>query len=401
MSGIREGRWLCKNCGSECRGRDEECNGLDGQSGCGAARASGTRFYLPENSPYVTDSLLLDDAASGQDWNCSHCDGANKGSIAGRRVSQCAHCGNARDAEDKTVPVRFFALGDTLSSSAQASRTERDETLSLTRARRESRVEQQIARHGGSHVKNGATNLKGAAIAALAAAFVVLAGWWAWSFFTARHEVTHEVAYHHWERSISHEIYKTLSDEGWDPPSDARIDSSYTKIRSYRDVLDRYEQRQRQKSREVASGTQSYNCGTVDMGNGYFQDKTCSRTLYRTEYYTETYQEPIYRKEPVYGTWHAWKVDRWVFDRAWRSKDRGIDRHWAETPALHDKLRETGRSEALYLQLVSSEHGDKNWQVNEKVWLLVKDGETLISVTDWKGSVLESRTASGTQLPIE
>ncbi|MCA9774135.1 MAG: hypothetical protein KC466_17065, partial [Myxococcales bacterium] len=70
MSGLREGRWVCTYCGAECRGRDESCAGLDGGSGCGAARQPGVRFYLPGRRPYLTDPGLIADARSGADWHC-------------------------------------------------------------------------------------------------------------------------------------------------------------------------------------------------------------------------------------------------------------------------------------------------------------------------------------------
>lgn len=63
---IREGRWLCQFCGAENLGRFESCEG-HGSGGCGAARQPGTRFYLPENSPIITDVSLLADARSGRD----------------------------------------------------------------------------------------------------------------------------------------------------------------------------------------------------------------------------------------------------------------------------------------------------------------------------------------------
>lgn len=396
MSGIREGRWLCKHCGSECRGRDEECNGLDGKSGCGAARASGTRFYLPENSPYVTDKTLLTDAKSGQDWNCSHCDGANKGSNDGYWVKSCAHCGSARDNEDAVTPVRYHGISDVLKSAPEATRIEREDLLAATRSRRQRRVAQQNG--PGEQFSKSDRNFSLWAI--LAIPIMLFAVWMAWSFFTARHEVVHQVASHNWERSITHDEFRTLTQDGWNPPSDARIVRSEVKIRSYRDVLDHYETKTRQLSREVASGSESYHCGTTDLGNGYFQDKTCSRTIYRTENYTETYKDPVYREEPVWDTWYDWKVDRWVHDEIYHSRGTGLERHWANTPALHDKLRETGRAERLWLDLVSAEHGDRSMDLPEPLWLEIKDGETLISVTNWAGQILESKTGTGKVLAL-
>jgi hypothetical protein len=110
---IREGRWLCPHCEAENLGRAESC--------VACARAARERSLLPARQcPAVTDAALLRDAASGADWICSHCGGANPNSVDGARLTQCRHCGEARDKTDASTPVRSLGVGEAPSSAAEA-----------------------------------------------------------------------------------------------------------------------------------------------------------------------------------------------------------------------------------------------------------------------------------------
>lgn len=366
MSGLREGRWVCTYCGAECRGRDESCAGLDGGSGCGAARQPGVRFYLPGQSPYLTDPGLIADARSGADWNCDHCGGANKGAVGSHPVRACVHCGQAREATDQPTPVRDFAPG-----LAPA-------TAEAVRPPRPSPNRRNAASPSPSPARSTRIGLITGAL--LAVLFL------AWSVLFAAYPAPMAVTGLNWERTLTVEAYRTVQEEGWDAPSDARVHDRDRRVRSWREVLDRMETRTRQVSERVQVGTESYGCGTRDLGNGYFQDLTCTRPAYQTRMRTETYQEPVYRREPVYDTWLSWEVERWVPARTERTSGTRPDRTWPE-PDLAANERAGTRSERLTVDLGFGEDRLEGRVVPDPVWTAaVRDRELLVT-RDWWGRV--------------
>lgn len=378
MSGLREGRWVCTYCGAECRGRDESCDGLDGGSGCGAARQNGVRFYLPSQTPYLTDPDLIADARSGADWNCNHCGGANKGAVGSHPVRACVHCGNAREATDPDNVTRNFAPGGA-PSSAEVLRPSRPDRRGVAAP----------ALNLGERSPWRRFTLIGAAL--LAVLFFL------WSVLFAAYPAPMVVTGLSWERSLTVEAYRTVQEEGWTAPSDARIMSRDRRVRSWRDVLERTEIRSRQVSERVQVGTESYGCGTKDLGNGYFQDLTCTRPTYQTRTRTETYEEPVYRREPVHDIWLVWDADRWVAVRTERTTGNGPDRTWP-VPNLATDERAGGRAERLEVDLGHGEERLEDLSVTDQVWTGAARDRELLVTRDWWGRVRSvTLNGSGTE----
>jgi hypothetical protein len=137
----------------------------------------------------------------------------------------------------------------------------------------------------------------------------------AWFGFANRtRHVDGEVAAKHWQRTVQVEAYRSVLDEGWSLPPGARRIRSYRAIRDYRQVLDHYETKTRQVSERVQTGTRTYTCGRIDRGNGYFEDRTCTEPEYETRYHSESYQDPVYRREPIWDTKYEYRIKRWVPD---------------------------------------------------------------------------------------
>ena len=59
-------------------------------------------------------------------------------------------------------------------------------------------------------------------------------------------------------------------------------------------------------------------------GNGSFDQIEHKTPKYKTEYYQETYQDPVYRSEPVYDTKYYYQIKRWR--ECDRVKTSGSDR---------------------------------------------------------------------------
>lgn len=305
----REGRWDCPSCGKVGqRGRSVNC------VECGAPRPDDIRFYLPEDAEAVTDAARLSEANAGADWICEHCGGSARAS-----QRQCPGCGAPR-GESAAREVKEYALAD-IPRTGEPDPPRPPSAAKPLRAR-QPRMGRNI--------------------------FVVLlltiGGWFGWSNRT-RH-VEGMVVSKQWERTVQVEAYRTVRDEGWELPPGARRIRSYRAIRDYRQVLDHHETRTRQVSERVQTGTRTYTCGSIDRGNGYFEDKTCTEPEYETRYHTETYQEPVYRREPVYDTKYEYRVKRWVPDTLLAVRGATTQPTWP--PVSADDTTREGEKKSRY-----------------------------------------------------
>jgi hypothetical protein len=281
---IREGRWDCPACGTAgILGRQLAC------TGCGQRRPEGVRFYLPDNAAEVTGSERLAEARAGADWICEHC-----GVSARATQARCPGCGAERGGSQtqQTHEHRYDEPAE------EAPRP----LAAMAPPKRKRRW-------------------KGPA------AILAVVGGLVW--YNGPVEVTATVAGKDWTRAIEVQEYRTVQEEDWSVPQGGREKRSFRAIRDYRQVLDRYETRTRQVSERVQTGTRTYTCGQRDMGNGYFEDVTCTEPEYTTNYRTETYQDPIYRQEPVYDTRFAYEIEKWVpDDTAWARGDGSREPAW-------------------------------------------------------------------------
>jgi hypothetical protein len=306
-----EGRWLCP-CGQENLGRFESCEGT-GSEGCGRARSKDVRFYLPDNSPVVTDPDQLADATSGPDWQCSHCDGANKNGIGGHRVLQCVHCGNGRDQEDVATPVRALATADVLRTGQEAQAAVRAELLASTRARRAQRVEAFAAQDPA----NAGPRVVVWAFSALGAALVAFAVWF---FFIATSFTNGVVTATEWTWSASLEQRIIRTDSGFHtPPSDATILESETRQNGMKDVQVGTKEETYATTKRIPGPPESYACGMRDLGNGYFEERTCTRSTTITVPAVGTRTVPVMRRVPNMETWRRWTHPVWVVDETFRA----------------------------------------------------------------------------------
>ncbi len=123
-----------------------------------------------------------------------------------------------------------------------------------------------------------------------------------------------------WRTEVPVEEYRTLQQEGWSYPADARITDSRREVRSYNQVLVGYdtETYYDTESRYVGTETDT-ECSTggyVDNGDGSFSvEQTCydvPHPVYEDVLVAKTRQVPRYRQDPVYDTKYFYEIDRWV-----------------------------------------------------------------------------------------
>jgi len=334
MSKIREGRWACPSCGDIVLGRFETC------PSCGAPRPQGVRFFLPEGEPYTTDPALLADAASGADWTCDACGGANKGAVNGARVIACVHCGEPRDGDDTDTPVRHLTAVPKTPS--EASLLEREALRNAAQERRTTRVAATLAAQ--RQATKGATWLVGTTLLALVV--IALAASWLWTYREAATVVGGT-----WTHTLSIEAYTRLEEEGFDPPADAHVLRTERREHHKTRVITGYTTQTTTK--KVQTGTESYTCGTTDLGNGYFEDKTCTRPTYTDVPVSE--EVPVYTWMPVYEDYAFYTIDRWRAHRTATATGGLLDAPVWPTPLLDPGQRQ-GDTARLGEERVAGRH---------------------------------------------
>jgi hypothetical protein len=239
-------------------------------------------------------------------------------------------------------------------------------------------------------------------IAAIAALLAVLLGGGIWggtavySNYFATETVNLTVKSMAWERQLEVEIQKTFTQTSWWPyPDDARNVRSRQAVRSYRQVLDHYETRTRTVYDRVRTGSHSetYPCGseTRNMGNGRFETSTkyCTRQVddYSSVPRTETYQEPVFRSEPVYDTEYTFEVDRWVTDH-WEKAFGRYDPHYPEVKLDNPKLRiGDERRETYDVVLVDAQGREFDRNLDQSTWSKVKEGDILTGEQTKRGAL--------------
>lgn len=310
---IREGRWDCPTCGTVgLPGRQVGC------TSCGNPRPEGVRFYLADDAAEVDDAGQLTQARGGTDWICEHC-----GASARAVETACPGCGAERGSSPGQQ-TREYTM-DEVPRSGQPARSMAAAPVPPKRKR---------------------------GWKAPAAVVAVIGGivWW-----NGPVETSATVASKNWERAIEVQEYRTVREEDWSVPSGGREQRSFRAVREHRQVLDHYETKTREVSERVQTGTRTYTCGQRDLGNGYFEDVTCTEPEYTTNYRTETYQDPVYRQEPVYATKYAYEIERWIpDDTVWARGDAARQPAWP-APQIGRNMREGARIQRYVLHLADGE----------------------------------------------
>jgi hypothetical protein len=339
---MREGRWDCASCGAVGNlGRHVSC------AGCGLPRPQGVRFYLPEDAEAVTDAALLAQAHAGADWICRFCAASNRDALP-----HCGGCGAPREQADVQAVTAY----------------DEDEIPRSGRRAADAHAPPPAPKRGWSWRKRLGV-AAGVAFAAVVG-LLTLGGLLpeGWDLHPA------QVVDRSWERTVAVERYRTVREDDWQVPAGGRLVSSRREVRRYERVLDHYETKTRQVSERVQTGTRTYSCGSVDRGNGYFEDRTCTEPTYETRYRTETYQDPVYRQEPVYGTKYVYDIDRWMPERTERAAGAEDEPRWPAV-TLRQKEREAGRKETYVVRFRDDDGETRQAELPLERWSGFRAGE--------------------------
>lgn len=347
---IYEGKWRCTFCSVVNRGRDLNC------VGCGVRRGEDIEFFLDKNTAAVTNEALLREANDGPDWLCETCSGSNRFSI-----KSCQTCGaprgnsSFREVTDGDLKAFREAEGELkVTSETEAASPRDDEKPALYKPVKHSAWTHPTVAGRLSGLTPGVITIGIVLVLVALLAILNQSGGGDDSVkseserkvdprYSIRRSIELVVDRVEWKRSIVVEEYREVIAEGWkeSAPSDARVISQRQDIHHYdrvkvgsHTVQEHYTERVRTGSRTVTehyterepAGTESYQCGMRNRGNGYFETVYCTRPMYRTitksrSRQVDDYQMvprvrdkvvDDYQDVPAYRAKIKYSVNRWV-----------------------------------------------------------------------------------------
>jgi len=180
-----------------------------------------------------------------------------------------------------------------------------------------------------------------------------------------------------WKRNISIEEHQEFSESGWSLPDGAEQTDVKSELHHYDQVLDHYEDKEEQRSRQVIDHYETYYTYS-DNGNGTFAEVLHERPVYETEYYTETVKTPVYNSVPVYQEKYYYKFWRWVPSRDLTTTGDDHDPYWHELD-LKENEREGHRTEFYRFTVCGSEDKSSivSYRLAEKDWKEIQVGDVL------------------------
>ena len=355
---IREGRWDCQFCGTIGNlGRHRSCQN------CNKSRPEGTRFYVADETE-VSDKKLQRQALVGPDWICQYCGTSNSADI-----NVCGSCGAPRESSSPVQKVKDYGVGEAPTSG--------DMTFD----------EEPRSEEPTPDKPKTSSKLPLAIIIGIAAVAIICLGVVAFLIFGGRDaDVT--VSEFEWERTVDVEAYQTVNEEDWSLPATARLLSQRQEIHHYDEIVDHYETRQRDVEEQVKVGTETYVCGSRDLGNGFFEDIECDRDVYETQVRTESYEEPIYVSLPVYQTLYVYEIDKWIVVRTEESSGRDHAPLWPRTD-LGSEEREGEQTESYMITFVDEDDKSYEWETTLDEWQRFERGQAVVLKLNALGEVSE------------
>ena len=353
MAKLIMGYWDCPYCGTKGNlGTVTNC------PACGRARGD-VQFYVQgyNEGQTVTEAELnqfetLDEeqakyVSSNPDWYCSFCNSLNSDN-----AQFCGNCGASRaDSESN-----YFQM------------LEKKKAKEAAEAAAQPQVQAPRKRSRSP-------------LFALVAILLVIVGVFVW-LNGNKTSGDLQVTSLNWVRNINIEENKMFSESGWTLPAGAEQTDARNEIHHYDSVLDHYEEREVQRSRQVFD---HYDYELVDNGNGTFSER--SVPVYTTEYYTETVQEPVYVNVPRYQTKYYYNIWRWTPSRDVTASGDSHDAAWPE-PELAENEREGTRTESYRFTIESTKKAGETatYRLAESDWMNVNVGDRIFITAKRSGA---------------
>ena len=350
MGKLVMGYWDCPVCGTQgIRGDTVNC------PSCGRARGD-VQFYMKDHVESqsreqgdTADIEYVDEekaktTSRNPDWYCSFCNSLNSDN-----AQFCSNCGASRESSE----ANYFDM--------LKKKQEREAALAPSQPTAQAQAQTRSA------PKKSRLLFLLIAVALIVGLFLYMGG-----DKTAGDLTVSSLA---WERNIQIEENIQYSESGWSLPDTAELTSQRQEIHHYDSVLDHYEDREVQRSRQVIDHYETYYTYN-DLGNGNFEQVENQRPVYETEYYTETVREPVYRQVPRYATKYYYTIWRWTPTRVVTASGTDHEAAWPE-PELSDKERTGDRAEDYRFTVTNKDGKETTYRLAEADWRNLSLGQAI------------------------
>ena len=380
---VYEGKWRCLRCAAVNRGRNLNC------LSCGVKRSEDAQFFLEDDAPELNDEQLLQQARAGADWICLYC-----GTNCRAAEKQCSGCGGSRSAENRQLAEETRGVGDWTEAAQKATRIQNAaQHHAPPNAARKPFFSRRLIKFGLFSA--------GAVFAGFIALFAALV-----YISTLSYAVEMEVSGLEWKRTIALEEYKTVTETAWEGevPPEARVQSSEDALHHTDKIATGTREVPETYTEQVASGTERYACGQTSKKNGYFEDKYCTRTTYRTVTKTRNRTETVYKDIPVYKTRYTYLIDKWIAAGEKTTSGTDFNPQWSsDFKADNVHLREAERTETY--SLLCKELGGNNklhkFEIAPEKWSKFQNGQHLRGKVDFFGDLISIDETSNGELKAE
>ena len=358
MGKLVMGYWDCPVCGSkEIRGDVVNC------PSCGRARGD-VKFYLKgveegatreENERGDIEYLSEEQAkyvSKNPDWYCSFCNSLNSDN-----AQFCGNCGASRANSE----ANYF---------------------DMLKKNQEKTAAEQAAQPRASAQPQKRSSRPLVIFAVILLAVIGLFVWMNGNKTAGDLKVTAL----EWTRVIQIDRNREYSESDWMLPDGATLTDTRSELHHFDSVLDHYESREVQRSRQVVDHYETYYT-YEDNGNGTFSEISHERPVYTTEYYTETVQEPVYVQVPRYANKYYYTIWRWKPEREVTASGTDHQTAWPEY-TLEENEREGGRAEQYRFTV---EHQEKKeapatYVVDEAHWMELNVGDRVFITAKRSGA---------------
>ena len=329
------GYWDCSYCGTKTiKGTSRNC------PNCQHPRDNSVKFYMLDEKQYLSEEEAST-KGKGADWYCEYC-----GALNSVLDETCKGCGSAREEAKKD----YFNADEKPEPFVPNASQKKEEKP-----------------------KKKKSFLPFVFLAAVIFAIVGVV------LIAMPKKKGIVIDRMNWAYSIDIEAYETVQESDWEVPDGGRVYETKEEIHHYDQVLDHYETRTRTYTEQVYDG-EDVHTEYIDNGDGTFTEKQVSTPRYRNEVREETYEEPIYRDEPVYQTKYYYEIEKWVHSRYIETSGNDKNPVWGEV-VLADNEREGAKTEEYSVDArikkgKKIKNESKNYKTSKAIWEQFGVGET-------------------------
>ena len=173
-------------------------------------------------------------------------------------------------------------------------------------------------------------------------------------------------------------------------PQSAELLYTKQEISHYKQVLDHYETKTRSYTVTVPDGGHT-EYSYSSNGDGTYTETSHWVQDYKTETRYETYQDPVYRDEPVYETKYYYNIDKWVYKDTLETKAKDRSPYFGETK-LADNQRYNNETETYFIFAIDKKDKKqevKTYTCSKEMWDQI-EAETTIKVMVTVSNHIES-----------